>query len=128
MNRAGSVGFHVPSRCCHCRVSVPTTWKLCDRFLARIASRLVTTTCAPRGVGLLHDHAAVGIDQAEAAERLIRSARIDAVDVDLGVGVLEVAAVERQIEADLSGELLGEADRVLVDEGLVQVGIERQAR
>jgi hypothetical protein len=55
----------------------------------------------------------------EAPERLIRAARIAAVDVDLGVAVLEVAPRSREVDADLAGKLLGEPDHELVHERLV---------
>ena len=36
MKRAGSVGFHVPLSCCHCRWIAAIAWKLCDRFLVTV--------------------------------------------------------------------------------------------
>src|SRR5438876_12208064 len=44
MNRAGSVGFQVPSMCCHWRVRLASIWKFFAMFFARIASTSVTTT------------------------------------------------------------------------------------
>ena len=112
--------------CCHCRVTLVITWKLCDRFLATIASRLVTTTLLQVALVCCMIWPRFGIDPAEADERLVGTIRVDAVDVDLGVGVGEVAARRRDVHADLSLELLREADRVLVHERLVQIGIERE--
>src|SRR5262249_58273323 len=44
MKRAGSVGFHVPSRCCHCLLKLMTSWKLRDMFFASVPSTFDTTT------------------------------------------------------------------------------------
>ena len=81
---------------------------------------------APGRVGLLHDHPAIGIDAAKPSEGLVRPVRVDAVDVDFAVGVLEVSPVEREIEAELTRELPGKSDGVFVHEWLMQFGIEGQ--
>ena len=80
----------------------------------------------PGVVGLLGDDAAVGIDQAEAAERLPGPRRIDAVDVHLGEVVLVAALRGGHADADLPWELAVVADRELVEVGLVQVLVEQQ--
>ena len=38
MNFAGSVGFQVPPKCCHCRFTPAISWKRCDMFLATVTS------------------------------------------------------------------------------------------
>ena len=75
---------------------------------------------APRVVLLLEDDAARRIDRAEAAERLVRPARVDAVDVDARPHVLVTAVNAGDIQAHQAGELLAEAEDHLVDEGLMQ--------
>ena len=43
MKRAGSVGFHVPSRCCHCLWNATCAWKPRDMFLTTvICAQLLT--------------------------------------------------------------------------------------
>ena len=75
---------------------------------------------APRVVLLLEDDAAVRIDSAEAAERLVRSRRVDAVDVDPRPVVVVRAPDAGHVEAELPAELPPDADDVLVDVGLVE--------
>ena len=43
MKRAGSVGFHVPDRCCHCRLAPTMNWKFFDMFLATTTDSALTT-------------------------------------------------------------------------------------
>ena len=96
---------------------------LCERHLHGVDNHL-----CPGVVLFLGDDAAVGIDAAEAAEGLVGTRRVDAVDVDLGE-IVVVAAVRRgDADADLAGELAVEAHREFVQPGLVQVLGEEQAR
>ena len=128
MKRAGSVGPQVPLTRCHCRVTLSVPWMLWDMFLASVASMLVMLDRRPRPVVLLENLAAVRVDEAEAAERLVRSRRVDAVDVDQRVAVPHVAPRAGDVEADAAGELPREPDDELVDERVVQVLVELDAR
>ncbi len=83
---------------------------------------------APGVVGLLVDDAPVGIDGAEADERLARTVRIDAVHIGQGVGLGVAAMDERDVERELLGELLPETEDVLVDERLGRVRVELDGR
>ena len=91
-------------------------------FLASTASVITTTSVHVALVCCITRPRSV--DLAEATERLVRSARIEAVDVDLAIAVLERAPRRRQIDADLSLELLRETEHQLVDERLMDVRIE----
>jgi len=70
----------------------------------------------------------IGIDEAEAAERQIRSGWIDAVDVDLFELIVVDASGRRQVGADLPRKLMPESDHVLIGPGLMQIRVEQQRR
>ena len=83
---------------------------------------------APVIVALLVDNPPIRVNQAKAAEGLVRSARVDAVDVHESVLVLVVTPAPRNIESELPGKLLQEPDDELVDVRLMQILVELEGR
>ena len=124
--RAGSVGFHVPLRCCHWRVKLAIICQLFDMFLANVASTALTITCVHVALVSCRMRPWFGSTRRTRRTACPGPVGIDAVDIDFGEVVVEAALRGRHADADLPAQLAVVAHRELVELRLVQVLVEEQ--